>query len=133
MERIEYTYYGGTGPFGSIPDHQERYGECLIRVVNNLLRPVAPDDPISDGRVYRLVDAFVEHHDTDFELRERMGKTDDKVVLEKAVEVTADEYSYKPETLKNVYRDLYDQYENPTEAFCTDLGDIATHLSEENE
>ncbi|MFC7076108.1 hypothetical protein [Haloarcula halophila] len=130
MKDIEYTDFGGFGPFGSISGHQEQYGEYQVKVVNNILSPVSPDNPVRDGRIYRLVDEFVTHHGTEFELRNRLGKTDHEVVLEKAVEVTADKYSYKPETIKNVYRDLYEQFDAPTEALRDDLGEIADHLEE---
>lgn len=125
---IEYVHFGGTGRFGGIHDHQDRYGEYQVKVINNILRPVSPDEPISDGRIYRLVDGFVTYYDTEFELRNRLGKTGHEVVLEKAIELTADEYAYSPETVKNVYRDLYNQFDEPAEAFRDDLGRIAGHL-----
>jgi hypothetical protein len=130
---IEYVYFGGTGRFGSIPDHQDRYGEYQVKVINNILRPVSPDEPIRDGRIYRLVDGFVTYYGTELELRNRLGKTGHEVVLEKAIEVTADEYVYSPETVKNVYRDLYAQFDQPVEAFRDDLGRIADHLEEHGE
>jgi hypothetical protein len=125
MEDVQPRRFGGKP---SIADYEDWYGTMLVKVANNVMSPVAPESPLTNKRLYEVIQAYVTHYDDTEELMRRRGMERRAAALQKALEVAADKDDVAPETIRKEYRELYD--DTPRSSFLEDLETIRTHLTQ---